>query len=47
MTVKYRTKGVQRSRGDYTIRVIAEDSEKALVQWSFAIQLSPGSEVSK
>lgn len=33
--------------GDYTIRVIAEDSEKALVQWSFAIQLSPGSEVSK
>ena len=33
--------------GDYTIRVIAEDSEKALVQWSFAIQLSPGSDVSK
>ena len=31
--------------GDYTIRVIAEDSEKALVQWSFAIQLSPGSDV--
>ena len=33
--------------GDYTIRVIAEDSDKALVQWSFAIQLSPGSDVSK
>ena len=33
--------------GDYTIRVIAEDSEKALVQWSFSIQLSPGSDVAK
>ena len=33
--------------GDYTIRVIAEDSENALVQWSFAIQLSPGSDVPK
>ena len=33
--------------GDYTIRVIAEDSENALVQWSFSIQLSPGSDVSK
>ena len=33
--------------GGYTIRVIAEDSEEALVQWSFSIQLSPGSDVSK
>ena len=33
--------------GDYTIKVIAEDSDKALVQWAFSIQLSPGSEVSK
>ena len=29
--------------GDYTIRVIAEDPEKALVQWSFSIQLTSGS----
>jgi hypothetical protein len=29
--------------GAYTIRVIAEDPDKALVQWSFGIQLSPGS----
>ena len=32
--------------GEYTIRVIAEDPEKALVQWSFSIQLTPGSDVS-
>ena len=33
--------------GEYTITVIAEDSDKALVQWSFSIQLTPGSDVSK
>ena len=33
--------------GDYTVRVIAEDSDKALVQWSFSIQLTPGSEAAK
>ena len=33
--------------GAYTITVIAEDTEKALVQWSFSIQLSPGSDAKK
>ncbi len=30
--------------GAYTISVIAEDPDKASVQWSFQIQLSPGSD---
>jgi hypothetical protein len=29
--------------GSYTIRVIAEDTDNGIVQWSFSIQLSPGS----
>ena len=33
--------------GAYTIAVLAEDPQKAVVQWSFSIQLSPGSDVSK
>ena len=33
--------------GAYTITVLAEDPQKAVVQWSFSIQLSPGSDVSK
>lgn len=30
--------------GSYTISIIAEDPEKDAVQWSFSIQLSPGSD---
>jgi len=33
--------------GAYTIAVLAEDPAKAVVQWSFSIQLSPGSDVPK
>ncbi len=33
--------------GAYTITVIAEDPDKTSVQWSFQIQLSPGSDVAK
>lgn len=33
--------------GAYTIAIIAEDPEKAAVQWSFSIQLSPGSDAQK
>jgi hypothetical protein len=33
--------------GAYTIAVLAEDPQKSVVQWSFSIQLSSGSDVSK
>ena len=33
--------------GNYTISIIAEDPEKDAVQWSFSIQLSPGSDAKR